>query len=1121
MPESEHKYLYERLSSGDFQQLVNAVLSNHYQGFRALPLGQADGGRDGIIDEDPDHVIVFQDKWTKRPEKNPVAWLRAAIDGEADNLKRLGRKGLKKYMLVTNHPSTGKWESGTYDKMRAELDKYQVNFGIESMECIWNETLNAWVDNAPEETKWAYADMLAGWDLVRYLISEFIGTGRDTTTRKVIRKLAEVHWGDDEKVKFSQVDVDRQRVSDLFIDVNARRVSSTDISDRLSLATGVEPANGAARYLILTKQPCTLVLGAPGQGKSTLTQFLCQSYRAPFVSEKADKGGLHAIKANEVRLPIRIELGTYAAWLDGEDVFNEAEQPKRGKRKTGKTATIESYLVDQFSHACGHADLRADVIDDILELVPTIVVFDGLDEVGNPRTRKNVVAEIDRFAKAGRSYREQVRVVVTSRPNSSDLPEPDPAVFETISLEPFTDKQIGTYMQKWCGVNNIRGRNGRKVRNAFRAKAKEPYIGELAGNPMQLTILLDLLNREGDATPTDRTELYDEYMALLLTREANKYPDTVKKHQKDLKEIVPFLGWYIQSRAEKTGTSGRMSKAQVEAAMKHFQGTYGKRQAIVGELIEAASDRLWALTSKEEGTFEFDIQSLREYFAAQFLFRLAGEENPEFDRMDVLRELIRRPYWLNTARFYGGNAKGGDTTVIAVGIRDELTTKPTRQTVVAAWTLLVDGIFNNRPKRAGEVLDALMSDEHIPVLLNALANSQISPLPALPQELGESTTWVRLTQAIAKNPSNPKNLLRIDALHNLLSLGTDFDRWWRANLPQFAGTDDEQIWLRLGGRYESGNGFEDDQSLSKVSLEGFGAELVLNTSLNPTPDSDLETTLIAKILDGACAANRSIRSAPARVAAVLTPEGFYTHSPNGFDTQGDTVERRRTEAIRGLDRIKSPYADIAKKRRFGKGQSGSTFPWANTASALRVHAGRCWLASEIALIGAAHEHNFGGNRILGSTAFGADSHPTTLMRETRNNADNPAWWKEQRDGLETEDDLSKAEWAFALWAVAAGPTIDELLPEWEVTIDALPTGRREVFVDAVSRMNRHHVLCKRPTKAKATGKLATTFLELRNLQPKNAKPPLTHVNAQEAARPLVDVARDQRWLLVDTVARYE
>ena len=51
MPESEHKYLYERLTSGDFQQLVNAVLSNHYQGFRALPLGQADGGRDGIIDE--------------------------------------------------------------------------------------------------------------------------------------------------------------------------------------------------------------------------------------------------------------------------------------------------------------------------------------------------------------------------------------------------------------------------------------------------------------------------------------------------------------------------------------------------------------------------------------------------------------------------------------------------------------------------------------------------------------------------------------------------------------------------------------------------------------------------------------------------------------------------------------------------------------------------------------------------------------------------------------------------------------------------------------------------------------------------------------------------------------
>ncbi|MGF2158040.1 hypothetical protein, partial [Lactococcus lactis] len=86
-----------------------------------------------------------------------------------------------------------------------------------------------------------------------------------------------------------------------------------------------------------------------------------------------------------------------------------------------------------------------------------------------------------------------------------------------------------------------------------------------------------------------------------------------------------------------------------------------------------ATDRLWALTSQEQGAFEFEVVSLREYFAARFLYRFAGEGVRGFDRTTVLAELLRRPYWLNTARFYGGNATGSDVYVISGGIRDQLT----------------------------------------------------------------------------------------------------------------------------------------------------------------------------------------------------------------------------------------------------------------------------------------------------------------------------------------------------------------------------------------------------------------------------------------------------------------
>ncbi len=48
MPESRHKYLFERLGDHDFQQLVVALLAGQFPDFTPLPLRQSDGGRDGL-----------------------------------------------------------------------------------------------------------------------------------------------------------------------------------------------------------------------------------------------------------------------------------------------------------------------------------------------------------------------------------------------------------------------------------------------------------------------------------------------------------------------------------------------------------------------------------------------------------------------------------------------------------------------------------------------------------------------------------------------------------------------------------------------------------------------------------------------------------------------------------------------------------------------------------------------------------------------------------------------------------------------------------------------------------------------------------------------------------------
>lgn len=309
-------------------------------------------------------------------------------------------------------------------------------------------------------------------------------------------------------------------------------------------------------------------------------------------------------------------------------------------------------------------------------------------------------------------------------------------------------------------MRGIKGKDGRALRKSFKEKSREPYINELAGNPMQLTILLDLLHQQGAATPTQRTDLYDKYVELLLAREANKHPKAVRDHKEELLEIIPFLGWYLHAHTEESQINGRMSVDELKEAMRHFQRTYGNRESVVDQLFEGASDRLWALTSKVDGTYEFEVLSLREYFAARFLYRNTGEDNADFDSANVLRELLRRPYWLNTARFYGGNAKGNGIYPLTAGIEQELTQGGSPASYLAAWALLTDGVFLRRPREARKVLTALCSDTGIEVLLSALDRRDIillPELPDLPDGDGPDPTWVRLTSLIKKDPSDRGN----------------------------------------------------------------------------------------------------------------------------------------------------------------------------------------------------------------------------------------------------------------------------------------------------------------------------------------------------------------------------
>lgn len=592
MPDSRQKYLYERLGGNDFQLLVNALLTERFSDYVPLPLGQSDGGRDGVR-RDGKALLIYQVKWSGTGrEKSPVSCLDAAVRKEDVNIRRQVASGATKYLLVTNVPSTGGPGKGTFDGLDRALAVHEKTYGIK-IDGIWREAVDAMVDGAPDATKWSYADMLAGWDLVRYLVDEHARAGRDRGLRDLLRKVAATQWDEDDRVKFAQVDLDREHVADLFVDVNAARLSAPPAASRAAPARGGS-VGGVAAYLLRTRLPFTLVRGAPGQGKSTLTQFVCQAHRAAFVPHEPPNPRLPAV--TEPRFPIRLDLGAYAAWLRGADVFAAAEDPgpvaKPRRRPTGRSS-LDWFIADLLADASGGATVSPGDVHDIFERVPSLVVLDGLDEVGSQAARRTAVDAIRQFCVRAKTYTVPPKVVVTTRPSAGELAEPPPELFEVLSLDPLDARQRDEYLRRWCAVRGVRGAAGRALRAGFKARSAEPYIDELAGNPMQLTILLELLHQHGAATPTQRTELYDMYMQLVLARESNKHPDSVRKHRNDLVEIIPFLGWYLQSRSEDRGLGGRMRTDALAAAMRHFQQTYGKPESVVDELFEAATDRLW------------------------------------------------------------------------------------------------------------------------------------------------------------------------------------------------------------------------------------------------------------------------------------------------------------------------------------------------------------------------------------------------------------------------------------------------------------------------------------------------------------------------------------------------
>ena len=790
-------YHYEALNHQRFQKLAQALIVAQYPNTQCLPVGQPDGGRDAYsssAEPNQDKFFVFQVKFSLCPQnKTEGDAIKALIESEQEKVEELIRHGATHYFFVTNIRGTAHLDVGSIDKVNKKLTEA---FSIPA-QVWWRDDMDRRLDQAID-VKWSYPEILKATDLLPLLVQSPEDT-QDLQSVRALKSYMATQYKADRDVKFKQVDL-KLKLTALFVDLPLGHKRQQIEGDHRRQQFHMEDPGDIDTYInqlylyedyefedeytfdhsglagaFLLQMPLGkgvsrfVVEGAPGQGKSTVTQFLCQVNRLRLLKkddELATVADEH--KTGPARTPFRVDLRDYAAWVSGRNPFtNTGKQPvpEDGHQ------SLESFLAMQVTRQSGGLEITQDELLQFFARSHSVIILDGFDEVADIVARQRIVDEICEAAARFDAHVKSLQIIVTSRPaaftNSPGFPEDD---WLHLELKDLRRNNIEAYKDKWIKAQELNDDEGRLVSSTLREKLEQPHLHDLARNPMQLAILLHLIHVQGVALPEKRTTLYEEYMKLFFNREAEKSA-VVRDHRELLLSIHGVLAWVLHTQAEDGTGSGRITKEELHDQVRIYLVTQEHDPKLVGELFKGTVERIGALVSRVEGMFEFEVQPLREYFAARHLYKTAPYSpvghNHKGTRPDRFEGLASSFYWTNVTRFFCGFYDVGELASLVDGItglgeQDEyrLINQPRR----LAMMLLSDHVFSQAPK-AMKRLIAFIADEPGFQRFTSAATPHLRHDMGLPVRVGGSALFEACVKKlkVENNPSRSRALREVMA----------------------------------------------------------------------------------------------------------------------------------------------------------------------------------------------------------------------------------------------------------------------------------------------------------------------------------------------------------------------
>ncbi|MFC9335743.1 NACHT domain-containing protein [Arthrobacter sp. NPDC057009] len=667
-------YNLEALSWRQFEQMTQA-LALHHIGPSVSVFGDGpDGGREATWEgtvpslgslPEWDGYGVLQAKFHVHTGDvaDNLGWLTRQVKSELNDWAKPDTKRLRKPDFLLFATNVRLSPAGK-DQIKRTLTDEALRLELPLKESrVWDyDDLRAILDGAAD-IRSAYAALITPGDLISRLIDQ--ADAQEQNFAEALTLHAASAFEDDTYLKLSQAGTYGDRriaVADVFVDLPLEEPMhfsniGTETDDPEEESNVVAALVRRFDELATTpdgdhaqKKKCVLI-GGPGQGKSTVTQFLAQLYRATFLSGStvmadADlainvKGVLARAASINVphprarRWPFRIDLTDLADSL-----------------ASGRSNGLLEYIANAISKS-SERDVSTDRIHGWLGEFPWLLILDGLDEVPNSSNRDQVIRCVQDFNIKAVAAGGDVTILATTRPQGYSE-EFSPASFKHIELASLPLKNALSYAKGFIAVRMPEGSSRAEAvyQGLVRASADES-TANLFTTPLQVTILTVLVETSGQV-PRDRWRLFSRYYDVINQRELEKGGELstlLQEYESDVVFLHRHIGNLLQHRGARAGdTSATITREEflqiIRDRLSAMDHEPSKVSFLAEEFARLVTDRLVFLAVINSERIGFEIRSLQEYMAGAYISDL-----PDSQIVPTIRSLSIDPYWRNVLLF--------------------------------------------------------------------------------------------------------------------------------------------------------------------------------------------------------------------------------------------------------------------------------------------------------------------------------------------------------------------------------------------------------------------------------------------------------------------------------------